>query len=468
MTETTRYDRVSYPSMLFASTLPSYMAAVARFHGLSSPEVATARVLEIAGGDGVNVISMAATYPEASFHSFDLAASAVARGQRLLEAAGLTNVVVETRDLIEAAETLTGPYDYIIAHGLYAWVPEGVREAMMRLVGRTLAPDGIAFVSYNAQPGGYFRFALRDLVLHEVGGIADPIEQARRAHALIKTFAQPQENDRTVVKAAREMAAPMVDLGANYLHHDLLSDVFAPQRLTDVLAHGAAHDLAFLNDAIPGCYGDGLPGEEMDDATTIHLAQASDYQSITFFHQTLFIRPGRAPRRTLDIDGIGQLYAASSAQRLDGLMFRMGRMEFEVESEAVAEALVRLAAVYPVRLRVAELGPEEIREPLWRLSRADVVKFRVDPMRAVREAGERPLASPVARAQVALGARTLYTLDHVMLDFETPGPRHFLTLLDGTRDRAALAADWAASDYGHEVSVGDALDQFGRAAMLLA
>src|SRR5262245_41296039 len=144
MTETTAptsYDLVAYPSDAFLATHPDRLATVARLHGLHSPAIETARVLEVGGGTGINVIAMAAAYPDAQFLSFDLAQEPVARGQAIVAAAGLTNVRVELADILVAAETLEGPFDYIIVHGVYSWVPEPVRAAIMRLIGRVLADN---------------------------------------------------------------------------------------------------------------------------------------------------------------------------------------------------------------------------------------------------------------------------------------------------------------------------------------
>ena len=40
-----------------------------------------------------------------------------------------------------------GTFDYIIAHGVYSWVDDGVKEALLRLIDEHLAEDGIAYIS---------------------------------------------------------------------------------------------------------------------------------------------------------------------------------------------------------------------------------------------------------------------------------------------------------------------------------
>ena len=62
-------------------------------------------------------------------------------------------------DLTKAGSDL-GKFDYIIAHGVYSWVPASVQAKIMELCQANLSPRGIAYISYNAYPGNH----LRDLV----------------------------------------------------------------------------------------------------------------------------------------------------------------------------------------------------------------------------------------------------------------------------------------------------------------
>ena len=465
----TSYDAVEYPAGLYPTTHPDHLAAIARLHGLAAPEPSTARVLEIAGGDGVNLVAMAAGLPKARFYSFDLSTRAVARGVALVRAAGLSNVAIETRDLLDAAETLDGPFDYVIAHGLYAWVPEAVRAATMRLIGRVLSPEGVAFVSYNALPGGHMRLAIRDMLLHGLAGAATTDERVTRARALLVDFATPRPNDRPLLAAMREVAAPMARKSPGSLFHDELGDTYAPQPLTAVVAAAQPHGLAFLNDAIPAMVFDGLPGKPIDDAATVAEAQASDYAVLAFFHQTLFVRGGRAPARALDPAVLATLYASSCAQRTGEHSFTINGDTFEVGDPAIADFIAALGARDPARLSLSPFaGSREQADALLDLYRAEVISLHASPYPGVAIPGDRPRANAVALAQVALGMTNLFTVDLRITAFAEPGPRAFLALLDGSRTRAEIAADWAASAFGHQVSADDALAQLARAGLLVA
>jgi len=464
----TAYDTVVYPAWIYPETEPSRLAAISRLHGLAAPDPATARVLEVAGGDGLNVIAMAAAWPQAQFRSFDLAPTAVARGAALAAAAGLDNVRVEVADLHEAADSLEGPFDYIIIHGLYAWVPEPVRAATLRLIGRVLAPEGVAFLSYNAKPGCHLRQAVREMLLHHVEGVTDPEERITRAYALLKDFVPAREGDSPAVAALKSTAAPILQRLPGTLFHDEMGEVFAPQSLTEVTEAAAAHGLAFLNDAAPGLLFDGLPGLDVAEGEVVRLAQADDYRVMTFFHQTLLVRQGRKPRRGLAEGCLDGLWLVSQAQDKGGGVFAAKEQELEIEDPALREFLAEATRRAPERVPLAEFATTLERcQALVELHCGGFVLLHATPAPFALAAGERPRASALARAQIDNGTVALITLDLRGVAFGDPGPRTFLGLLDGTRDRAALERDWVASGYGDEVPVGPALEQLARSALLI-
>lgn len=146
------YDETPYPGRAYAHPHPDYMAVLATLLGLNPPPVACCRVLEIGCASGANLIPMALSLPGASFIGIDISPRQIAEGQRTIDALGLTNITLLVRDLQEVGDEL-GQFDYIIAHGVYSWAPAPVRDRLMALTKRCLAPNGIAYISYNTYPG---------------------------------------------------------------------------------------------------------------------------------------------------------------------------------------------------------------------------------------------------------------------------------------------------------------------------
>jgi len=465
----TAYDRVAYPSGVFATTHPDHLAMIAKLHGLNPPPPETARVLEIGGGDGINLIAMAAAYPRAEFLSFDLAQAPVARGKAIIAASGLTNVRVEIGDIVDAARDLEGSFDYVSAHGVYAWVPGPVRDALLALIGRVLSPDGVAFVSYNALPGGHFRRVVREMTLHHIRGIDDPDDRVEAAAAFLTDYSRPRADDRPLLAALRDVARPISAKVRSVLFHDELGDVFEPQAFADVVEAAARHGLRFLNEAEPGRMDQGMPEADMDDAALIRAVQADDYASVCFFHQTLFVRSDRIPTRRPNLAAVPDLYASARCTRTGPTDFESSDGTFGISDLPLADAVAKIGEAWPQRLRVGDLVQDEMRlEAVYRLFLGKAIELHASPLPGVTAPGDRPRVSGLARALLTLGEDRLFTLDHRAVLLDEPAPRAFLSLLDGSRDWAAVEADWQRSGHAEDTDATGALARFASVPLLVA
>src|SRR5436190_14329955 len=86
----------------------------------------------------------------------------IGAGQRALVASGLNNVELRQQDILEFSPG-EGKFDYIIAHGIFSWVPDAVRHSILEICSANLTETGVAYVSYNALPGWNMRKSLRDM-----------------------------------------------------------------------------------------------------------------------------------------------------------------------------------------------------------------------------------------------------------------------------------------------------------------
>ena len=456
--EATVYDTVAYPTAIFTQTHPDRLAALARLHDIAAADAGAARVLEVGCGDGMNLLAMAAAAPEASFTGFDLAPTVIERGRSRAAAAGLRNVDLEVRDVVEAAGELEGEFDYIIAHGLYAWVPSQVREALLMLIGRMLAPAGIAFVSYNTLPGGYFRMAVRDLMRHFIPPDAGPERMLRTAREVLRQFAEPKPDDGPAMAAYRHQAMRTLEQPDGLLFHDELGSEYHPQLHSDVCAAAKREGLIYLGDTGRGRFDDGFLPEgvapESDvQAQIVALAQERDFMELRYFRRSLFVRAEARPRRTFEAAAVRDLWASSRCAREgDGWRGEEGT-QFSVRDPMLAEALDRLAQARPARLPVAELDLDDDRlRPLLQLFDLGPVALHSGPAPFATSPPERPSLSPLARALIGEGIENLCTLDHSTVRIEDPVLRHFLAGLDGCRDAGgmrSLAAEAGMKDPEH-------------------
>lgn len=470
----TPYDDVAYPTAIFAQTHPDRLGAIAQLHDIAAASPGTARILEVGCGDAMNLLAMAAAAPDATFFGFDLAPTVIARGQSRADAAGLSNVWLEVRDLMDAQHMLAGEFDYIIAHGLYAWVPQPVREALFELIGRTLGPNGIAFVSYNALPGGYFRLAIRDLMRHFIPAGADPSTTLRTAREVLRQFAEPEPDDGPDMSAFRNQARRTLNQSDGVLFHDELGDEYHPQLHSAVCAAAERVGLIYLADAgrrrfYDGFLPDGVSADCDVNKQIVRLAEQRDLAELRYFRHSLFVRAELQPRRVFEPGAVCTLRASARyVWEKDGWRSDEGS-EFAVKGDpALQTALEQLAEARPGRVPVAELGLDDDRlRSLLHLFDLRYVQLHTAPAPFATSIPERPALSRLARALIEEGVGTLCTLDHSKVQIEDPVLRCFLAGLDGTRDAKSMEALALESGFSDPTQWRSAVEAMIRNALII-
>src|SRR5262245_35353718 len=125
------YDATPYTSNSFPQSAPGLLAAIACLFGLETPDLATARVLEIGCAGGGNLIPFAAAHPQARVVGIDLSQVQIDQGRIRAQALGLNNLELVAGDLATMNLEALGQFDFIIAHGVYSWVPPEVQDALL-------------------------------------------------------------------------------------------------------------------------------------------------------------------------------------------------------------------------------------------------------------------------------------------------------------------------------------------------
>src|ERR1035441_8649972 len=243
----TIYDEVLYPNSPFAQTHPDRLATLAILFGMDPAPLPRCRVLEVGCGNGENLIPMAFQYPAAEFLGIDAAGMAVHAGHQEIATLGLPNLRLEHRDIMDAGPEL-GTFDYVIAHGFYSWVPEPVRDKMLAIVQACLAPQGVAFVSYNALPGGRLRQMFREMMLFHAGGARELDTRIHGAREIVQWFMAYQASlGETGLLPSQ--AESIMERQPEVLYHDELGEIYHPVYFQEFLAHAARFGLQFLCEA---------------------------------------------------------------------------------------------------------------------------------------------------------------------------------------------------------------------------
>ena len=452
------YDQVRYPGLPLAQTHPDRLATIAGLFGLRAASPARCRVLEIGCGEGGNLIPMALTLPGSEFTGIDRAEQAIAQGRSVTAALGLSNVTLRQLDLMETGRL--GEFDYIIAHGVYSWVPSEVREGLLRLCRASLAPQGVAYVSYNAYPGFHRREMFREMMRYHVRGIEDPEGRVRQARELIESLAKCQPAGKPARALFDEELRHLSESEEWFLYHDDLAPTNQALYFHEFVADARLHGLQYLAEADffemqDDVYAEPVTGmlQRLADGDVLRREQYLDFVKGRRFRQTLLCSSEMVLHRCPRPEGIMGLYVASEARSVSPESerrpaaveeFRGPRgSALQTDCPVARAALHRLREVWPHALRfgdLAELSGDDaaaLAGILFDGYRVGLLDLYTLPPKSAARAGERPVASPLARLQ-AQHDSLVTTLRHTTIEIDDVVSRYFLLLLDGTRNRAAL------------------------------
>ncbi len=494
------YDDVPYTDHAYAESHPDRLAVVAKMSGWGAPPIERARILELGCGVGGNLLPMAEQLPEATLVGVDRSRRQIAEARRVADAVGLKNVVFHEASF-DAIDLPAGSFDYVVCHGVYSWIPIEARRELLRVVARCLAPDGVAYVSFNTLPGWYARMAARDWLRFAEA-------ESRDGATGIASLAWLKERASPELDAYRrqldDVASRLRQTESAYLVHEYLAAEHHPELATTVLAEADVAGLRYLGDAIPASTAVELLDDEtqarargLDVAATQQLV---DFVKCTSFRRALFVRadtcdarawtwPMRLAPTAMDTMRIASRLRitadpAGGADRIEG-----AEGIVHVFDPVARRALHELSLVAPRSLAFDELcrrtaaalttSPDAtalrdaVRSELYDLWLAvgglDLHSF--EPTMTTT-ASERPEASAVARHHARTDG-TLTNIWHQEVRLAEDVVRVVLARLDGTRTLGALTrevnrelhADLSSSDV--ESLVRATLDLLAKSALLV-
>jgi SAM-dependent methyltransferase len=450
-------SQVRYPGRVYPETHPDRLATLAILHGLEPAPIEHCRVLEIGCGDGSNLIPMALGLPDSEFVGLDLAQDAVARAQALIAELGLTRIDVRAMDLRDAGAEL-GVFDYVIAHGLYSWVPPDTREKLLALCSSALAPAGIAFISYNTYPAGHIRQISRDLMRYSGAARAEPahsVEQGRAFLEFLSHCAEDEEPWKTVSRTEVERLARRDDA---VTFHDELGEHFAPAYFSDFVAAAAHHGLQYLSEAsLRDTVNSHVSVEnrkiltELAEGDIVRYQQYLDFLLFRGFRRTLLCHASLGVQREGLAARLCGLHIATPLLRVagsDGVSEfgnRHGAGIVKTNNPVLVAALAWLGERWPRAEPFAEVlqqvraglsdeqreGAESgLSQDLLRLAANGLVELRTYSPPLQHAPGETPMTNPLARLQARQGS-AVTTLLHTHVDLEDAVSRRLLQLLDG-------------------------------------
>jgi len=286
------YDQVTYESYPYKVTQPENLKTIGLLFGMHSPDVKTARVLELGCAEGGNLIPLAARYPNATFVGVDLSKVQIDVGNVHIKSLGLKNIELKHCSITDIDEKF-GKFDYIICHGVISWVPEFVREKILEVSVKNLSENGIAYISYNTLPAWNMIRTIRDMMLYHSKNFVDPQEKVFQSRLLLDFVKESLDGQETPYANTLRMEVQfLLTQPDHYLRHEYLAEENKQFYFNEFVNHAAKHGLRYLSDcSLSTMYIDNMPEKVVEKLKSlndiIRTEQYMDFITNRRFRSTL-------------------------------------------------------------------------------------------------------------------------------------------------------------------------------------
>ncbi len=474
----TSYDQVPYISMPYKGSHPDHLATLAQLFGMKPAKVTRCKVLELGCAGGGNLIPMAQYYPHSEFIGIDLSREQVREANSVIRELDLQNITIEQMDLT-AFDGEIGEFDFIIAHGIFSWVPYAVQESIFEICSKCLSPNGVAFISYNTFPGWHLRGMVRDLMLYHTRDSVTPEDRIGKSKGFLRFLTENlASGNEPYPHFLKEELVRLEERSDSYLYHEHLEENNTPIYFFQFIDRARQHGLQYLSESeffsmLPTNMAPPLAEAVRSFGNNlIEMEQYMDFIHNRTFRQTLLCHGNIKLNRTLTADSLQSLSIASPLQPAgDSIDLRSPSSEdFSAPNEKILStshpltkaALVFLSQVWPQPIPFADLlstsnslvygngngqpiirDAESMAQDTFALGgnildayAGNLLELHTDIGKIAVEVSERPEASPLARRQAGKG-RVVTNRRHESIQLDE-FKRQLIILLDGENTREML------------------------------
>ncbi|MCU0713154.1 MAG: class I SAM-dependent methyltransferase [Pirellula sp.] len=454
------YDEVPYGSYPVPASHPDRLYSMAKLFGMNPVPPENARILEIGCAGGGNLLPMASMFPNAQCVGVELSQVQCDYGSEAIKFTDFKNASIKQGSVTDIDASF-GKFDYILCHGVFSWVPEFVREAILRVSSENLTDQGIAFISYNAQPGWYMRGMIRGMMIEHVRQIEEPIKKISQARALLKFLVDSNHNVNTphaiFLRSEAELLAKMPD---SYILHEHLEDTNHAFYFRDFIALAAKFNLQFLGEAsIASTWPGNLSSEAQKGLNPINdaIARGHYMDCITgrTFRETYLVKSSSKVDRNLEDSRLMPLRFSGKFETVNDANVTDGSTSFKLKNGQIIHtqdpivkgALEILTSLHPESRTADEIVTELENRKISFDSREQTVnkilstlvhgvlggwiEFRYLPDRMQNKVTRRPTVTTWARVQ-ALANKYVTNQRHEFIRIDD-AQRQIIPMLDGTR-----------------------------------
>ena len=301
------YNELLYKSNPFTYTVPALLEAQGKLFGLTPKDSRKARILELGSSFGGNIITQALYNPEAEFVGVDLTAEQVKKGNEVIEKIGLKNIKLIEKNILDINEDF-GKFDYIIVHGVFSWVPDIVKEKIIKICNENLTEEGIAYISYNTYPGWKEADKIREMMLYANKYFPEVSQgdKVQRGKAFISIVAEQMKIYTDVAEKKGDFIKQIegiLNMQDYYVGHEQLENINDPMYLHEFVDMLRKENLQYISDvglrlSIASVYNDSTIEklQQLSQGDPVIKEQCLDYILDTKFRRALICKNSQAEK----------------------------------------------------------------------------------------------------------------------------------------------------------------------------
>jgi len=336
-------------------------------HGGPRGNLKQYRVLELGCGDGSNLIPLAYYRRNATFIGVDFARTQIEIANSRKATLGLSNLELIHADFRAALELIPGTFDYIIAHGIFSWVPVEVRDALLEIFKKCLRHLGLLYLNYNTRPGWNVRGMVRRFLLARTSH-----EPSLRARATLAMLVAEKLSGSLAILAHpySRLLANEFDFVArghpSWVAHEYLSRdnhfYWRSQFLKLIAKHGLAYvcdaDFNYASSRVPADLAPAINEHEVSDDCP---KDALDFLCYRQLHSPI-LTTAQFEKKLPEATEFGELVVASPLVPAGGdnpAMFKHpSGYEVDAKQQWIADGLKTLQPLWPGGLQIKHLFPK--------------------------------------------------------------------------------------------------------------
>lgn len=453
------YDDKPYDSYPYPLSQPEHIAAMLHLMGIDYVPPERARVLELGCAGGGNLFPTAVKFPNSTCLGIDLSPVQIEEAVKHTRAMGLKNVEFKALDIMDL-DSSYGEFDYIICHGVFSWVPEFVREQIMKICRHNLSARGVAMITFNTLPGWASLGAVRDMMMMHTRHAKDNTQKVKQAKSLL-SFLYQFLPEKTNLRGAVVQAMETFHRANNdsYILHEYLEPNNKPFFFEEFHDYLTTHQLKYLGDSVLSKMFSGNLGVDVDAiirqiVDPIKREQYMDFISNRQFRWALVARATLAGPKPIDESALDDLYFTTPVARVDEksnpdqgkFIYAIPGVGIDYESlspvmTAIIETLIaangRALSLPEMTDVVRSIGFDEaamamLKKILLLLCYQAVADVHVSPSPFATDINDTPKAFDLARYQAAQpGCTWVTSLDNKTTNV-TPTEAALLKTLDGS------------------------------------